>query len=259
MQRKTIILGLSSLLVFASSCGSHYHLTDITRSRILVDSQYDARPDAQAAAFIAPYKHSVDSIMSPVVGTTARYLSAYRPESPLSNLLADILIYESAKFGEKPDFAVYNMGGMRSAFAKGPVTYGDVVDVAPFENKICFLSLTGEDVLQLFGELAATGGEGVSHGVKLIISKDKLMKSSLNDKDISPNSTYRIATLDYLAQGNDHLDAFKNGKNVVSPQSEKNNVRYLIVNYFREQQAKGIVVDSKIEGRIVKDDNYVEK
>jgi hypothetical protein len=51
----------------------------------------------------------------------------------------------------------------------------------------------------------------------------------------------------------------KTGKNVVSPQSEKNNVRYLIVNYFREQQAKGIVVDSKIEGRIVKDDNYVEK
>ena len=100
------------------------------------------------------------------------------------------------------------------------MTYGDVVDVAPLKIKFVF-SLTGEDVLQLFSELAATGGEGVSHGVKLIISKDKLMKSSLNDKDISPNSTYRIATLDYLAQGNDHLDAFKTEKNVVSPQSEK--------------------------------------
>ena len=31
----------------------------------------------------------------------------------------------------KVDFALYNVGGIRAAFTKGKVTYGDV-DVAPF-------------------------------------------------------------------------------------------------------------------------------
>lgn len=56
----------------------------------LVDKRFDQNPDAQAAVFIAPYKHKVDSIMSPVVGETAHYMAAGRPESELSNLLCDI-------------------------------------------------------------------------------------------------------------------------------------------------------------------------
>ena len=259
MQRKIVIYGLSSMLLLTTSCASHYHLADISRSRILICNRYDAAPDAEAAAFVAPYRHDVDSIMGPVVGATARYLSAYRPESPLSNLVADILMFESARFNEKPDFAVYNMGGVRSAFEKGLVTYGDVVDVAPFENKICFLSLRGDKVIQLFEAMAMTGGECVSHGVELVFSKRKLMEACLNDSKISPDSTYRIVTLNYLAQGNDNLEAFKNGTDVVSPEDEKNNVRYLIVDYFRKQQAKGELVDSKIEGRIVNVDNYDTK
>ena len=31
------------------------------------------------------------------------------------------------------------MGGIRAALAKGKQTVGDVNDMAPFENKICFL------------------------------------------------------------------------------------------------------------------------
>lgn len=67
-----------------------YKVTKVQRSRILVDKRFDQNPDAQAAVFIAPYKHKVDSIMSPVVGETAHYMAAGRPESELSNLLCDI-------------------------------------------------------------------------------------------------------------------------------------------------------------------------
>lgn len=116
----------------------------------LVDKRFDQNPDAQAAVFIAPYKHKVDSIMSPVVGETAHYMAAGRPESELSNLLCDILVWAGKDFEEKPVFSVYNMGGIRAALAKGKQTVGDVNDMAPFENKICFLTLTGKDVLELF-------------------------------------------------------------------------------------------------------------
>lgn len=250
--RRNVIMALLGTMLLTTACASHYRLIGVERSRIRIDSTYDAHPDEQAAAFMMPFKHRVDSMMSPVVGSVARYMAAQRPESPLSNLMADILLWTGKTYHEQPNFAVYNMGGLRAAFSKGAVTYGDVIDVAPFENKICFLTLKGDMVLQLFREMASVGGEAVSHGVNLVITKDYKLKSALlNGKPIDPQADYRIATLDYLAQGNDKMEAFKAKTNVVSPQNPENNVRFLIINYFREQTAQGKVVDSQVEGRIV--------
>ncbi|WP_418551168.1 5'-nucleotidase C-terminal domain-containing protein [Prevotella sp.] len=251
MHNKLILCGLASVAMLAASCSSHYQLTDVSRSRIIIDKSYDSRPDERALSFIAPYKQKVDSIMSPVVGRAAAYMNADRPESKLSNLLADILVWCGKFYGEKPDFAVYNIGGMRSAFAKGNITYGDVLDVAPFENKICFVTLKGSKVSELFGQIASVGGEAVSHGVNLVISKDgKLLSAKLNGKDIAPEADYRVATIDYVAQGNDKMTAFKSATGMKSPSGADDNVRQVIVRYMKEKTEQGKEIDSKIEGRI---------
>ena len=251
MCKKLIFCGLISTILVATSCSTGYEITSFQRSRILIDSTYDASPDKAAAAFIAPYKQRVDSIMSPVVGKAAEYMSADRPESLLSNLLADILVWSGKAYGEQPDFAVYNIGGIRSAFAKGDITYGDVLDVAPFENKICFVTLTGDKVNELFSQIAQVGGEGVSHGVELVITDDgKLKSAKLHGKEIAPDARYRIATIDYVAQGNDNMTAFKSSTDVNSPRSGDNNVRQLIIKYMKGKMAKGESVSSRIEGRI---------
>ena len=253
MKRKQrIFLGAVVVGMMITSCRSHYVMSGIERSRILVDSRYDALNDAQADAFMAPYKHVVDSMMSPVVGEVAKYMAAHRPESELSNLLADILMWAAERYGEKPVFGVYNMGGIRAGLAKGKVTYGDVLDVAPFENKIAFLTLSGEKVLELFQQMALSGGEAVSHGVQLVITKDHQLKSAkINGEDVDPNASYRIVSIDYVIQGNDRMEAFKAKTNVNSPQEERNNLRYIIMDYFREQMQQGQVVDREIEGRII--------
>ncbi len=239
------------MIALLCGCASHYQVASVSKQRIVVDSRYDNKPVAQGEAFLAPYKQKVDSIMGPVVGIVACDMAAERPESNLSNLLPDILMWAAKDYHEKPDFAVYNVGGIRAALSKGKVTYGDILDIAPFENKICFISLTGENVLKLFSQIAARGGEGLSHGVELLLSKDlKLVSARLNGEEIDPARSYRITTIDYLAQGNDGLTAFKAGTDLNSPKEDKNNSRYIIVNYFREQQAKGLTVDSKVEGRV---------
>lgn len=234
-----------------SSCASHYQVNSVERTRIVVDSSYDRQPDSEAEAFIAPYRTRVDSIMSPVVGQIARDMASHRPESELSNLLSDILLWGAAKFNEHPDFAVYNMGGIRAALSKGKVTIGDVLDVAPFENKLCVLSLSGDKVEELFQQMASVGGEGLSRGACIKISKNrKLISATIGGQPIRRDSTYRIATLDYLAQGNDHMEAFKAKTNVLSPQGEENNIRHFIEDFFREKAQQGQIVDSQIEGRI---------
>jgi len=243
----TIIMGGAML----AGCSSHYELASISRSRILIDSRYDQHINAEATAFLAPYKEKVDEIMSPVMGTAARDMDKRRPESEISNLMADILLWSGKDYGEQPDMAVYNIGGIRAAISKGTVTYGDINDVAPFENKITFLTLTGKQLMELFGQIAQQGGEGVSHGVELVISRDgKLISARLNGKEVDSAKSYRVATLDYLAQGNDGLVAFLDGTNVVSPQNEQDNARFLIMNYFKAMHAQGKAVDSRVEGRI---------
>ena len=248
----TVLLGVS-----ATSCtkAQKYAVESVERSRILVDARYDNSTDPMvqnANATLLERKKRVDAEMNPVQGYAAHDLQVGRPESALSNLLADILVWGSERFGEKPDFAVYNIGGIRASLSKGEVTRGNILEVAPFENKICFLSLRGSDVLELFAQIAARGGEGLSHELRLTASADgKLLSATVGGKPIDPNASYRVATLDYLAQGNDHMEAFKKKTNVVAPQGENNNVRFLIEQYFNAAKAEGKAVDCAVEGRMV--------
>jgi len=251
MNSKLLFLPLVAVLLL-TACKSQYRVTSIQRDRILIDARYDAHPDAQAAEFLKPYKHVVDSIMGPVVGRSALYMKAYRPESPLSNLLTDILVWASKDYNEKPDFAVYNMGGIRADLPKGDITYGDILDVAPFENKIAFITMKGSDVLSLFQEMASAGGEGVSSSVRIIAKKNgKMTTATINGQPVDPAKEYRVATIDYLLGGTDKMTSFLRGYHVNSPKDKSNNTRFIIMNYFRELMSQGKMADSKVEGRII--------
>lgn len=251
MNKNICFLCAVLLAMTVSSCRSHYEVASVQRTRIIVNSRYDAQPDGAAADFLKPYKHKVDSAMGPVVGRSAKYMTAQRPEGTLSNLLADIMVWAAKDYGEQADLGVYNMGGVRADLPKGDVTYGDVLDIAPFENKIAFTTLSGSDLMALFRQMAAVGGEGVSHSVRLVITADEqLVSATVGGQPVDPARDYRIVTIDYLLGGNDKLDAFKRGRNVNSPQEESNNSRYVIMNFFREMSKQGRLVDAEIEGRI---------
>ena len=245
-------VALLTAVMLTSACQTHYEVASIQRTRIVVDSRYDGQPDQKAADFLKPYKHVVDSVLGPVVGHSAKYMTAQRPEGTLSNLLSDILVWAAKDYGEKPDFGLYNMGGVRADLPKGVVTYGDVLDIAPFENKIAFGTLSGAEVLELFSQMASVGGEGVSHSVRLVITKDgQLVSATINGEPIDPAKDYRLTTIDYLLGGSDKMDALKKCRNVNAPKEASNNSRFIIMNYFREMEKQGKVVDAEIEGRII--------
>jgi len=249
LRAAVVVIAAGSLL---GACRTHYVPSNISRTRLLVDHRYDGSPDANdAVAYLQPLRARVDSMMNPVVGRTARYLERGRPEGLLSNLLPDILMWASDRYGEHPDFAVYNYGGIRAALPAGDVTIGDLLEVAPFENKICFGTLSGTAVLELFRQFPLRGVHGVSHGVQLVYDKQhQLVSAAINGKLVDAQDSYRFVTIDYLADGNDGLTAFTQKTDFVAPSGPENNSRELIADYFRHQTAQGIVVDAKKEGRI---------
>lgn len=249
MRTYRLVLLSACFAVSAAACAQRYGLAGVKAGRVEVTSRFDARPDSAALRVVEPYRKAVDSIMSPVLGESEVAMSVDRPESLLSNFVADVLRESSIRVGKKADIGLCNMGGLRSAMPKGTVTYGDVLEIAPFENRLCVLALSGEKLEELMGQIAAVGGEGIS-GARLVITTDgRLLTAEVGGKPIAPHGIYTIATLDYLAEGNDRLYALKDNlsKNVTNIK-----VRDLIVETIRRAAAQGRKVSAQMEGRIVK-------
>ena len=234
-----------------AACTTHYQVTGITRTRMLIDNQYDNAVSQTVTDFMKPFSEKVDAQMSPVLGEAAEALEPYRPESPLGNLLPDALMWAGSLYDEKPDFAVYNIGGMRASLAKGKITIGDVFEVAPFENYLCFVTLTCDKVRELMEQIAYRGGEGVSSEVRMVITKDnKLKRVTIGGKEIDPAAKYRIATIDYVSHGNDRMVAFKSCTDRHDCTGEEALARGVLMKYVKAKTAAGERVSSKIEGRI---------
>ena len=99
--------------------------------------------------------------------------------------------------------------------------------------------------------MAAVGGEGVSHSVRMVITKDgKLLSATINGEAIDPAKEYRMTTIDYLLGGTDKMEAMKKCRNVNAPKDASNNSRFIIMNYFRDMLKQGKEVNAEIEGRV---------
>lgn len=190
----------------------------------------------------------IDSIKSPVLGEATVALEKYIPESPLMNFAADALMEMAQRHSaQKVDIALTNKGGLRSNITAGTITFGDVYNVFTFDNRLAFLTLSGEQLQQLCNEIAAAGGEAIS-GMRLVITREgKLVDATVAGQPIDPQGTYRIATLDYLSQGNDNLTTLAQGSNL---EVTKHLLRDLMVEYIKEQTEKGIKINAKCDGRI---------
>ena len=242
------LLALSALLTVPVSA-QNYRLSRVRPSRYEVTRLLDLIPDQAAATFLAPYTAGVDSLRMPFVGRSAMFMYAERPESRLSNWVADIMLWAGRQMGEQVDMGLCNIGGLRAALPKDTVRVGDVLAISPFENMLAIVRLKGSDLTHLFENIAFVGGEGVSHGVKMVIDKGgrKLVSATLNGEPIDPERIYTIATLDYLADGNDKLTALKSA---VERQDTKTPTRQLIMDYLRWLDKQGKMAEAEVEGRV---------
>lgn len=241
-----LLLGIGLVV---ASCRPASEVAYVGGGRVAMDSTWDVAPDADAVALLAPYKAQIDSVMGKRLGTAAMDMDCERPESLLSNLVADVL-RESASgvLGHPADVAVMNIGGIRSSLAKGDITVKDVYEILPFENALCVLTLKGDVLRQLFVEMAARGGEGLS-GARLKITADgKLSEATVAGKPVDDGRTYTVATIDYLAEGNDGMPSLARAEEKTFPADMV--LRDVFMRYVERQTAARRAVTSRLDGRI---------
>lgn len=249
---KTILYTqLLIFLIFTTSCNSpRYRVIETEGYTIPMDSLQGETNDAEFIAAVDNYKAQVDSIANQVIGHSAIFMDIQRPQSLLSNYTSDLLCDKVSEYSkEKCDFAVMNIGGIRTSLSKGEITVGDIFNIFPFENSLCMIKLKGNDVKKIFESIASRGGEGVSKEIQMTVTPDNKIKNvTVNGKNIDDNRIYTIATIDYLANGNDGMDAFKNA-------TERKDIpvhlRDAMLDEVKKQEAAGKSLNSKMDNRLI--------
>ena len=228
----------------------------------VMDERYERSPSQETPLLtrmetvLAPYKMRVDSLMKPVVGESSEYMTAHRPQSLLTNLTADMLLAEAQRWDSTVVMAFVNVGGIRSALPKGLITYGDILEMLPFENRLFLMTLSGRQVRNLFLDLIRCGGEGFSGAtvigtfVKAQPEESVVEKLLVNGRPVGDSMNYRIATLDYLAEGNDGFLTLRQGTERLKPKGDVM-IRDLFFHYLAQEYAKGKTVSAKIDDRII--------
>lgn len=165
---------------------------------IPVDSRLDSRRDPALMAKIEPYRAGIDSLYQRNVGKVISREPLSGKTAAMQNFTADFIKARGEKLAGKVDGAIGNKGSLRITWSPGDLSEGAVLDMMPFRNKIVVIEIKGSDLIDAFEVMKARGGDAVS-GIT-------------DASKINPDKTYRIATIDYLANGGDYMTPLTKGK-----------------------------------------------
>ena len=239
---KKIVLYVFVLLVFAAC--QHPRVVISKSSKIhMIDSSLDAVVDKEYVEYLAPIKADLEEQLNVVIGYAPEAMKVHQPECTMLNWATDALLAMARQYSPEPvDIAVVNIGGMRCNWGKGNITFKHVFELMPFDNELVVLTLSGQDLLDLCQIFAKNGGEGAS-GMQIKVSNG-VVTATIAGEAVDPTRQYKVATSDYLSQGNDGMLPLK--KSLHMWKSEQK-IRDLYIEYI---QQKG-VVESQIDGRFV--------
>ncbi len=193
-------------------------------SRVIpVNGRFDGSIDGDAAGILEQYRRGVDSLQSIKVGHAKVDFTTSTPG--LLNMMSDFVKDEGSRLlGEKVDMGIINKGGIRCGMPKGDISRGLIMQMLPFDNRLVVLEISGSDLLAALDVMASRGGDGVSDGVEALIDgqSHRCVSATIDGKAIDPDATYKVATIDYLANGGDYMKPLKNGTLL----TKSNNVLY---------------------------------
>lgn len=221
----------------------------------------DSQLDQKMKTFLAPYKHVVDSVNN--------YVIAYAPNAmnpsgtgEYANWTADMTLNcvqeqldsihtadPASTLPKTVEIGIMNAGGIRQNLPQGDVSLGRMLSTFPFPNRFTLLELSGKDLLETLAIMARRKGEPISAQVRVAIEPDwKFVNATYCGEPIDPERTYTIATIDYLAQGNDDLRPLARGKILWT---DPRDVAIPIIGYIIEQTKLNMPMSADPASRFV--------
>jgi len=208
-------------------------------------------PEPEIAAFLTEKIDSAEVGMDVPIGQAVTDLTRIGVgESILGNLVTDAM-----REAVDADVAFTNLGGIRANIPAGVITPREVFGAIPFENRIVYYEMSGSYLRHVL-EWRVKGmrqGAYVS-GVKIVYSRalpdfNRVTLLEVGGRPWDPDSTYRVATTDFIASGNIGLE-FLADFNPERVRTTDVLVKTAVVDYIRQHSP----LDRRIEGRFLRDD-----
>ena len=207
------------------------------------------RSESSAEAMIEPYRDSLELTMNTVLVQNKEELTRGIPESSLGNLIADLLLERAqVEISDSllPDFCLINIGGLRVDLPQGEITVRKVFELMPFENELDIIKLSPDKMQEMLNYLREKGGQPIS-GMELRITSDEF-ECSINEETLNQSRSYYVVTSDYLAEGGDSMDFFKEPEARIKTGIK---IRDAIMDHFRIVGLSGNELESELDGRLL--------
>ena len=213
--------------------------------------------DRRMLDFIQPYKEKVDSVNKRVIGQSLYDMSNSDRNGGLANLTADFgYWYGNHKADSlraagtdvgRVDLSIMNVGGIRQNMSAGDITEGQILSTYPFSNHFTIVSLKGSDIIEALRVGAKKGGEAVSGNVRVVTDDARnLVRVVIDGVEMDPAKIYTLATIDYVAEGNDDMRSLANHRKIWTDEVE---VAAPILRWFESQKELGLPVAPDQTGR----------
>ena len=213
-----------------------------------MDSTWDAMTDFRATQTIARYEAQVAPLQE-IVGYSEDEYDKGRPEGPLSNFAADVVrAMAEKKTGEPMDVSLMNFGGIRNRLPKGAVRVYDIFSIFPFDNYLVTFDIKGSDLRRFLERMIGRRRVEALSGVEMVITGNKADKLLVGGAPIDDDRVYKFATINFLMDGGDGVvlsDVAFNRKD------SGIYVRDAIVEYLKDQMARGEKIVLSTDGRVV--------
>lgn len=190
----TLILGAG---LMACSSVSDHHVFVETNSAVVGSTL----PNAKMDSLIAPYTLRVKEKMGKVIGECKLEMLAQRPNSNLGNWTCDLLLQygkDSMGLADEPVMSLYNVGGLRAAITTGPITYGTMFQVMPFDNVVSAVKLPIAVLDEMLTYLKAKNGEPIG-GIRVVNGELQLTEN------MKVKGYVWVVTSDFLVNGGDNM------------------------------------------------------
>ena len=224
-------------IIFLTACKKDKELVyKIEGKQLAIDSSLIN--NEKISDIIAPYKKQLNEQLDTSLSKTSTDLTRVdgKLESSLGNLMADICFEQGNPVFNKQtnktiDFVLFNYGGIRAPIPKGTITARNAFEVMPFENELVIAELSGQKVKELLQYLAINKKAHPISKLRLKLNKDSFQEVTINNLPFDGSKNYYVLTSDYLQEGGDKMNFFKNP---VSLHKTGYKIRTALIDYFKK-------------------------
>jgi 2',3'-cyclic-nucleotide 2'-phosphodiesterase / 3'-nucleotidase / 5'-nucleotidase len=200
-------------IIETGSWGTRYGVVDLERvSADSVDAWIRGTPaawtdrvapDTAIARLVSDAQAEIGPKLAEQVGEAAELIPRGAGEHPLGRLIADAQRWKTAA-----QIAIMNSGGVRAPLAAGPITWGDLYQIQPFDNHLVVLELRGSDLRHALEHAfrrgapdAQVSGITVAYDPSLPAGQRVLSIQLADGTPVRDDAVYEVAVNEFLASG----------------------------------------------------------